>query len=362
MQIISNDPIVRHCLETIALSVLENGGEIHRHLNINHQDERLWLSCPAEFQGQTLLRIPDALFIPVSKITWTSNEGVLAYSGDCSALTDVHIRILDAMVALYNATDKINKVAACFPNSLFRLDFDLLALIQKARPQMVLSEKSLAEQFINTRLSSQNNEDSEETSDYLMPLIDMLNHHPFGPKYGRNDAKDWVIQVQHPIAGSEECFVRYQKGDSFANALWHGYFESAPRYLSSVQCSFKHDLLGTVTVHGVNYERRKLNAPFVQRVEGGLDLYTIILDPETLPALRTFLGLAVRSVHRQLEQGQAERIADELIESIITENRRYFIELRTFCAMRQGDFLLRPLFGKVAEHQLHVLDGLKPTL
>ncbi len=311
MHILSNDPIVRQCLETIAHTVLENGGEIHPQLTINHQGERLWLSCPAQYESETLLRIPNALFIPVSKLTWTGNDGFLAYSGDCSALTDVHKHILDAMVALYNATDKINKVAARFPDSLFRQDPELYALILKARPQMAPSDKSLAEQFISTRLSSQNNEDSEETSDYIMPLIDMLNHHPFGPKYGRNEARDWVIPVQHPNAGSEECFVRYQKGDSFANALWHGYFESAPRYLSSVQCSFTHELLGTVTVHGVNYERRKLNAPFVQRTEGGMALYSIILDPDTLPALRTFLGLAVRSVNRQLAQPQAELAADE---------------------------------------------------
>jgi hypothetical protein len=192
-----------------------------------------------------------------------------------------------------------------------------------------------------------------------MPMIDMLNHHPFGPKYGRNEAKDWVIPVQHPNAGSEECFVRYQKGDSFANALWHGYFESAPRYLSSVQCSFTHELLGTVTVHGVNYERRKLNAPFVQRVEGGMDLYSIILDPDTLPALRTFLGLAVRSVDRQLSQPQAELAAEDLIDAIIAENVAYFRELGEFCAAQQDEYPLRPLFAKVAEHQLQALADLK---
>lgn len=361
MHIHSNDPIVRQCLETIARTVRDNGGDIHPALTVNHQDERLWLSCPEEHRGETLLRIPDALFIPVSKLAWTADNGVLTYSGDNPALTDVHRAILDHMVALYNATDKINKVAARFPDSLFRIDQDLHALILKARPQMVLSDKNLAEQFITTRLSSQNNEDSEETSDFIMPLIDMLNHHPFGPKYGRNDAKDWVIPVQHPKAGSEECFVRYQKGDSFANALWHGYFESAPRYLSSVQCSFSHELLGTVTVHGVNYERRKLNAPFVQRVEGGMDLYSIILDPDTLPALRTFLGLAVRSVNRQLTQPQAELAAENLIDVIITENRNYFEELHAFCQIQQEQYPLRPLFAQVAGHQLQVLDGLKPA-
>jgi hypothetical protein len=358
MQIISNDPIVRQCLQSIAQTVLENGGDIHPALTINHQAERLWLSCPAEFRGETLLRIPDALFIPVSKLTWSAADGVLTYAGDTSAHTAAHKRILDEMVALYNTTDKINKVATRFPDSLFRTDPDLHALILQARPHIKLSAKSLAEQFISTRLSSQINEDSEGTTDHLMPLIDMLNHHPYGPKYGRNAAMDWVIPVQHPVAGSDECFVRYQKGDSLANAIWHGYLETAPRYLSSVQCSFAHDLLGTVTVHGVNYERRKLNAPSVQRVEGGMDLYSIILDPDTLPALRIFLGLAVRSVDRQLSQSQAELAADGLIDAIAAENTAYFLALQAFCAAPQPDFPLRPLFAQIAQHQLELLAGL----
>lgn len=359
MHIVSNNPIVRQCLETITHAVRDNGGDIHPALCINHHGERLWLSCPAEFRGDTLLRIPAALFIPVSKLQWANAGGILAYSGDSSTLTAVQKLILDAMVMLYNATDKINKIAARFPDSLLRADPELLALIRQARPSTELSDKSLAEQFISTRLSSQNNEDSEASSDYLMPLIDMLNHHPYGPKYGRNEAKDWVIPVRHPVTGSDECFVRYQKGDSFANTLWHGYFEGAPRYLSSVQCAFPEDIAGNVVVHGVHYERRKLNAPLVQRRDDGLDLYSIILDPDTLPALRTFLGLALRSKDRTLSQPSAEQHAEAMIETIIAANRDYFRRLQAFCLDAPAEFALRPLLAAVAGHQLKVLDGLR---
>jgi hypothetical protein len=358
MRIQSDNPIVKQCLETIADTVLENGGEIHRALVINHQAERLWLSCAAEFAGETLLRIPNALFIPVSKLAWTGDDGVLAYSGDTGILSAPQHIMLDAMVALYNSTDKIKKVAARFPDSLLRADPDLLALIKQARPNFELSDKSTAEQFISTRLSTQNNEDSEETTDYIMPLIDMLNHHPYGPKYGRNEAKDWLIPVQHPTWGSEECFVRYQKGDSFANALWHGYFEGAPKYLSSVQCRFSDAIAGEVVVHGVHYERRKLNAPFVQRRDDGLDLHSIILDPETLPALRTFLGLALRSKDRSLSQPAAELHAESMIEAIIAANRKYYQRMQAFCSNSPAEFELRPLLADVAGHQLTVLAGL----
>lgn len=359
MLIESDDPIVRQCLESIAQNVLANGGEIHRNLCIHHEGPRLWISCQRAFDGETLLRIPDALFIPVSQLQWHDQQGVLSYTGDVALLSQIQRHMLDAMVQLYNATDKIQRIASCFPDALLRTDPALLALVQQARPKTELSTKNLAEQFICTRLSSQNNEDSEETRDYLMPLIDMLNHHPFAPKYQRNEAKDWVIPVQHPVDGTEECFVRYQKGDSFANALWHGYFENAPRYLSSVQCEFTDAIAGKVVVHGVHYERRKLNAPLVQRRDDGLDLYSIILDPETLPALRTFLGLALRSKDRSLSQAQAEQHTDGLIDRIIAANRDYFLKLQAFGNGAPPTLPLRTLLAEVATHQLAVLDGLR---
>lgn len=357
MHIHTDDTAVRQRLAEIAETVRAHGGEIHPALTIHHRAERLWLSCPAEHRGETLLRIPQALFVPVSGLRWNGDGGVLSYSGDTGALNAVQRQLLDAMVALYNATDKLDKVAARFPGNLLRDDPELLALLREARPGIEPGAKSLAEQFISTRLSSQNNEDSEETSDYLMPLIDLLDHHPYGPKYGRNEAMDWVIPVQHPVEASEQCFVRYQKGDSFANALWHGYFESAPRYVASVQCTLADAVAGQVVVHGVHYERRRLNAPLAKRRDDGLDLYSILLDPETLPALRTFLGLALRSKDRTLAQADAERLADALIAGILAANRDYFHRLRDFCTP-PGDFPLRALMAAVAGHQLKVLDAL----
>lgn len=362
MHINSIDPIVRQCLQSIIETVQANGGSIHPALCINHDAEQLWITCPAEFIGETLLQIPDNLFILVSPLTWSDDNGILRYSGDTSALSPAQQSILDAMLGLYNATDKIEKIAKRFPDNLFRQDTELWQQIKVARPTLELSDKNLAEQFISTRLSSQNNEDSEESIDYLMPLIDMLDHHPYAPKYGRNEANDWIIPVQHPVPGSEQCFVRYQKGDSFANALWHGYYESAARYLSSVQCSFRHESLGQIIVHGVNYERRKLNAPFVQRTETSLDLHSIILDPNTLGPLRTFLGLAARSKDRNLNQAQAEIIADTMIQHIIKANQNYFENLREFCSNAPDEQPLRALFYAVAKHQLDVLQEIESQL
>ena len=358
MHIRSTDPLVRQCLDDIADAVRGHGGEIHPELAVNHQGERLWLSCPAACRDDTLLRIPEALFVPVTGLRWCGDGGMLSYSGDTTALSAVQRQLLDAMVRLYNATGKIEQVAARFPCNRLEHDPELLALLRKARPGIGPSAKNLAEQFISTRLSSQNIDDSEVTVDSLMPMIDMLNHHPYGPKYGRNEAGDWVIPVQHPVAGSDECFVRYQKGDSLANAMWHGYFERAPRYVASAQCQVQLAGIGQVTVIGHHYERGKHNAPLAKRLEHGLELKGIVLEAETRPALRTFLGLALRSCRREWTQPEAERHADDLIALLVQANIAYFTELLALCGTGTAHFPLRALLADVARHQLGILEAL----
>lgn len=358
MRIDSSDPSVIQLLEQIAGIVREHGGDIHPDLIIHHRAERLWLSCPAKSQDGTLLRIPEALFVPVTGLRWRGDGGMLSYSGDTTALSAVQRQLLESMVALYNATGKVEQVAARFPCNRLEHDPELLALLRKARPSTGPSGKNLAEQFISTRLSSQNIDDSEVTIDSLMPMIDMLNHHPYGPKYGRNEAGDWLIPLLHPNPGSDECFVRYQKGDSFANAMWHGYFESATRHVASVQCAVQLAGIGQVTVIGHHYERGKRNAPLAKRQADGLELKGIVFEAETLPALRTFIGLALRGCRREWPQSEAERHADALIALLVQANIAYFGELLALCGTGTAQFPLRALLADVARHQLAILEGL----
>ncbi len=188
-----------------------------------------------------------------------------------------------------------------------------------------------------------------------MPLIDLLNHHPYGPKHQRNEQADWLIALQKPNPDSDECFVRYGKSDSLSLVMWHGYFEPNTRYLASLDCEIQHDILGTVKIIGTNARRRKINAPRVLPGEEVLALQDIVIEPEKISALRTLLGLAVRSKRRDLSQAQAEIIADELIVLLVEANQIKYAELLALCQNDMEQFPLRTLFGQVAVHQLELL-------
>ena len=365
MHIKSDSPIVLQQLEFIANTVIENGGIIHPELCITHKGERLWISCSAESDGSTLLMVPDELFIPVTDLEWSGENGILSYSGDTSQLSAVQQTLLDAMVSLYNTTDKIQHVAERFPAQLLQADAELFAWLMETRPEFELPKRNPARQFISTRLNEhsehvQKVEGSNEevkSIGYLMPLIDFLNHHPYGPKYLRTDEKGWLIALEKPNTGSDECFVRYNKADSLNNALWHTYCETHTRCVASVSCLLQHPELGPVQIKGTNASRNKVNAPRLLPNEPILTLQDLVLEQDMLPALRTLLGLAVRSKRRDLKQAQAESIADELIVLLVEANKIKYAELLALCQKDTELFPLRTLFGQVASHQLQLLSN-----
>ncbi len=357
MLIQSENQLVQKQLKFIAKTVVEHGGTIHPELTITHQTERLWISCSAEVDGSALLIIPDELFIPVTHLEWTGENGVLSYSGDNSQLTQVQQSLLDAMVDLYNATDKIALVAVRLPAQLLPTDPELLAWLMDARPAFELPKTSPARQFIETRLNEKTikGDNDGKTVGYLMPLIDLLNHHPYGQKYQRTSQDGWLIGLQKPNLGSDQCYVRYSKFDSLSIAMWHGYFESYTRHVAALDCMLTHVDLGEICIKGTNASRRKINAPRILPGEVVWTLQDIVIEPEKISDLRTLLGLAIRSKRRDLAQPEAEVIADELIVLLVEANRAKYEVLLALCQNDTEHFPLRSLLGQVAKHQLELL-------
>lgn len=360
MHIQSDQPIVLQAMQTIVSIVRRGGGIIHPDLSVLQIGERLHIRCAAKPDGAPLLVIPDELFVPVTQFDWHGDGGVLSYTGDETSLTGTQNELLEAMLAIYNATGKVSAVAERMPARLLPSDPDLLAWLMTSRASFSLPEGSSARQFIETRLHYKNATENEDGRiGFIMPLIDLLNHHPYGPEYERTDSGAWRIPLVKPNPRSDECFVRYSKSDCLSLAIWHAYFEPNTRYLASVDCRLVHAELGDIRIKGTNAKYRKINAPCVLPGEPILTLQDLVLDKEQLQTLRTLLGLAVRSKRRDLAQPEAEVVAAELIQLLVEANIRKYAELQELCRVDAGHFPLRPLFGQVAEHQLALLSAMR---
>lgn len=360
MNIDTTNSLIRKNLQLIARIIIENGGGIHSGITIHHKKANLWISCENAKSDTPLFAIPNALFVPVSNLTWHGHNGILAYEGSIDHLTGNQQQLLAAMLTIYNESGKILGIAENLPSVQLRRDNELMSWVQTAHPTFALPTENPASQFIGTRLNEvPSEEDPNIKIGFLMPLIDYMNHHPYGASYERTEYGAWRVPAIQSIAGSNECFLRYTNTDAHSIAFWHGYCETNTRHVASIQCKFEYGKIGIVDIKSTNAKRRAVNAPRYLPNESDLSLQDLVLEKKQVSALRTLLGLAVRSKRRDLAQPEAEIIANELIERLVEANIQKYMELQELCRKDMERYPLRVLFGQVAEHQLSLLHDLR---
>jgi hypothetical protein len=166
---------------------------------------------------------------------------------------------------------------------------------------------------------------------FFMPMIDLLNHHPYGSRYERTDDGAWLIRVHHPTP-TDQVFVRYNKSDALGVALGLGYFEPDARFVASVACELHLETIGHVQVPGVSASRRRLPAPQVERVENGLALSGIVLENGRRDALTMLLAMPLRSMLPHASGAEIESLTDRLLTAIVAANVDFYTRLAELCA------------------------------
>ncbi len=407
VQVASDNPEVRRLVTVIADAVAANGGMIHPELVVNHDGANLWISLPRSANpyadehldkphsdASALLIIPNELHIPVTNLDWDASDDHLTYRATTDHLSDAQRTILDAMVALFNTVDKVRVIGQAYaqhalgglgqvggdapdaaadgdgPEDPITSDSELLALIREARPGFGRAESnrtpdlpgsSPAHTVVRSRLRSDLGEGDEGPLGYFMPMIDMINHHPYGSRYRRTSDGAWRIDVHHPEA-TDEIFLRYNRADSMGVALGLGYAETATRFVSSVDCRVLSDGMGEVHVRGVSSQRRRLPAPRLTKTESGWQIAGLVLDPQRLANLRTLLMMPLMSDRPELGAEVHLGVVDDLLQQVIAANAAYYERLLAACTppfddagAGTADPHQRALFAAVSAHQLHLL-------
>lgn len=345
-----------------------------------------------------MLIIPDELHIPVTNLEWIPSDTKLAYSSSTEHLSVDQRTILDAMISLFNALDKVRVIGLAHARHSLNADPELLALIQRGRPRFNPTRTaktagrlgdSPAATVVRSRLRQGPAEGEKGPIGYFMPMIDLLNHHPYGSRYERTPEGHWLIRVHHP-GPTAQVYVRYNAVDALGIALGLGYAETATRFVSSVACQFRLANVGLVRVAGVNGRLRRIPAPQVTFDDEGMLVEPVLLSVERLAALRALLAmpLLARSTTAEASAAQvdagltagrdaatrlgpasdaatreADRTAIDLISAVVYANVDFYRELRDLCGFAgRGDSELRRLFAAVADHQLSLLQQVSAEL
>lgn len=313
-------PDVRAALEGIASIVLAHGGAIHPGAQFVERGGDLTVRCTGGRDGDLLFSIPHELLIPVTGAVWAKGTTMRLLEPPCG-LTAIRRELLDLYIELYSAAGKLDWARRALPRVALPESVALVAAIATLRPGFRLWGKTLAEAFLETRVISISQGESDPVS-VIMPLIETANHHVAGAPFGSR--ADGLHLVVARVPGSSECYADYgARRDALDLMLDYGYVDRTVRVVRSGQVSVTVPPVGQIDVGGRVYApRHALDPPTITRTNEGLSLSHLTFHADHPERVNGTLGLAVRSAAlaagaTETAAGQASR---EAVSGIMAAN------------------------------------------
>lgn len=194
------------------------GADFHSGLRIVETDGQL--SAWADGDDPWLMRVPHSTLVPVEGVTW-ADEPPLRIVGIPGHLTSLQVEVLEACTAVMSAAGTWERFRTTHPRATIT-DPDAVALIRSLHPPF--SPATSAAAMLRTRTIKLALQGAEPTS-YLMPMLDLVNHHPDAPAYPHNG--DFLCIGTWRAAADGECFVSYgSTRDVLGIALAYGYVDA----------------------------------------------------------------------------------------------------------------------------------------
>lgn len=363
MNIQCDDAVVERLLRTIRDEVEQAGAKLHPALVIRQRGSEMWAACATPAQPEApLIHLPAEVLIPIDDLQWDASRDLTPVRG-LERLTDSQRRLLDKLLALYEATDKIEHSRPRLPALALRDWPELVAYLARARP--IWGERHAApgatQAFLKTREFPLPTETAGERRRCLIPLIDAFNHHPSGAAYSHR-AGGMAIAARRP-GPTDECFACYGFRDAMALLLGLGYVDTQPGFVQSVACAVDLGESGRLRIAGQH--GRKEPSDDLPALEFGADGEVAIshftLDPGGVKRWRIFLDLLLRRVDPGLPASIREARVAAVYESIRATNADYYAGLLDLVRDRNLDRqapIMADMLNRVARHQLTILDSL----
>jgi len=383
MVLISADkaPVERSLQKIVALCE-KIGAEFRDDLNLKCLDGCLSVEAPPEVAGRVLARLPWNCLVPLPSFHLSVATDDIVISSHDEGLTGECVSIMEALLELYNLTDKLAHHRRTSPWSLLASFPELLDFISPARYQnhfgfadLIISgnnDELMLQSFLSSRVLAY--PDSARAPPYpvLMPVIDFFNHHFQGALFqidqDRNKSGSVAMTRSVPLGVTRnECFACYGAHDSFDTWLIHGFIDSTALFIRSIAMTIKLPGLGTIELTNVIKNRGPQALPSSVR---NLSFYIpaflaasgncikvgrlFIPGPAAPRALRRTLDFLISEMH----PGRARRqdLIMQAEEQILTANNAYYRDLmRSLQGLQPQDHPQRQLldnFRRLCQLQL----------
>lgn len=252
MFICCDDPVLRDIVSSIAALVQKVGGVVHPRICFTAEKSSLSVHCMDHEKTDDfpLLHLPHDALIPIDHLAFETRDEEIHLLSPATELSGVRLSLLKLMLDLYNCTKKLSWQRT--HNARFALAAypTIREALQLVRPSSASPLPAPADAFLQTRIFGfSENSPGLANASVLLPLIDMINHHPLGAKF-EICHRGLGVGVRTPN-GDTECFVRYRSRlDALDLALGYGYSDRHTPFARSAPVSVALDSVGRITVMG----------------------------------------------------------------------------------------------------------------
>ncbi len=178
------------------------------------------ISAWADGDDPWLMKIPHSTLVPIDDVTW-SDDPPLRLVGIPDGLTALQVEVLEACTAVMAAAGTWEHFRATHPRATIT-DPEAIEVIRSLHPTFAPATSAAA--MLKTRTIKLSLDGGEPTS-YLMPMLDLANHHPDAPAYP-HDGDSLCIGTWRAVENGE-CFVSYgSTRDVLGIALAYGYVDT----------------------------------------------------------------------------------------------------------------------------------------
>ncbi len=265
-QIISDNSTTRSLLTELSTLLIEHGAWLHKDLKIVEKDGHLSIHIDKfDSQRKNYMRVPISLMPALEDYRIHLDQGRIKADYQGETPNSVTTKVMELMLELYNATNKLTSWKSCSPFCALHNLPDLWTKLLNVRGNQakslhyidLINQQQFDQLYIDSFLGSRcfnlktrfleqenidDNEDNRDNEDQsvLLPLIDFLNHDLAAEPFDINQQQKILSMRTYgrPNPESRELFIRYNQYDAVDTFLFYGFVDRNSPWLSSIPLQF----------------------------------------------------------------------------------------------------------------------------
>jgi hypothetical protein len=359
----------------------QDGAEFSDDLLLKCVDGSLSLEAPADSAGKVLIRLPWDCLIPLQSFQFSVIDDNIIVSSHDEGLTSSCVARMEAILELYNLTNKFAYHRRTSPWLLIASHPRLQQYVVQRRSGIASEygkfihsgtrNELLLRTFLNTRAYTSRVDFAQARQfPVLMPVLDLMNHHIYGAAYPEDQdtaGRSITMRRSAPIPGTgTECFACYGPYDSFETWITYNFIDGRVPFVTSVAMTIDLPGLGTIRLANFHKLRFKKDLPdsvkylwayipqLLAKREHHMETASLLIPGHRAPkALRQTLRFLISEISPAHSQTDLVLHAED---QIIAANNTYYRSLMAFLqTLSAEDPLQKPIldeFIRLCELQL----------